>query len=80
MPKCAGARGSGESGSFRMHTEMGVLVCMTQELIKLSVDMAKHVDITSRQSICQRERFLAIRRTGDVSAHAIRDETIPLNL
>ncbi len=37
------------------------------------------VDIASRQSICQRERFLAIRRTGGVSVHGIRDAAIPLN-
>ena len=37
------------------------------------------VDIRSRQSICQHERLTAIRRIGDVSVHAIRDEAISLN-
>src|SRR5258707_10091404 len=37
------------------------------------------VDIRSRQSICQHERFPEIRRAGDFSVHTIRDEAIPLN-
>ena len=32
-----------------------------------------------RQSICQRGRLPVILKTGDVSAHAIRDATIPFN-